>query len=74
MLLICVDCRRIVSCLNSKGEILGNCCSCKVYDECYNSTPMNILVERRVKFIKFVNSCFDHENPKIGFKQNSKET
>lgn len=71
MLVICVDCRRIIGCMNTKGEILAECLHCKKFQDCKKDTPIGFAVERRVFFVSFEKSCSDHEQQKIGFKFNN---
>lgn len=69
MLVICLSCKKIFGCINEKGEIIAECLSCKMYQDCLAETPINMVVERRVMFVRFDNGCLSHETPKIGFKQ-----
>jgi hypothetical protein len=59
--------------MDSTGKIVEQCVSCKQYDECIESTPLNGIVERRVMFVRFTNGC-EHERNKIGFHQTTKGT
>ena len=70
MLAICVDCRKIIGCINAKGEIVQECVFCKRFYECQEETPIGFVVQRRVMFVHFTNGCNDHERNQIGFKRN----
>lgn len=68
MLAICVDCRKIIGCIDAQGNIVAQCVSCPIIKQCKAQTPLGYIVERRVKFVNFPNGCLDHEITPIGFK------
>ncbi len=71
MLIICVQCRRIIGCgIDKQGKIEHQCSNCVRYDACIKETPLQSCVERHVYFVHFANGCSDHERVKIGFKRN----
>ena len=72
MLIVCVNCRKIIGCgVNEDGALKNQCDFCQNLIECTNDTPTNCVMERHVLFIHFVNGCRDHNVNKIGFRLNS---
>ena len=67
MLVVCLNCRRIVGCLNSDGKIIDNCYHCSFRDcmeqlEDGQSIVVEVIIQR-------FRCCLEHDSPHIGFKQ-----
>ena len=70
MLVICITCKKIIGCgITKDGIIEKECVQCNEQVECQEETPLGMIVERRVYFVRFIGGCSDHERFKIGFNK-----
>jgi len=71
MLVICLNCLRIVGCCSPKGKPIDNCYHCSSR-ECKEIIPPGQAGIIEVILSRF-NHCLEHDSPHIGFKQNEKK-
>jgi hypothetical protein len=66
MLVICLNCKRIVGCATAKGKPIDNCYHCHS-QECKEQVHIGQATITEVIVSRFPN-CLMHDSPHIGFK------
>lgn len=66
MLVICINCRRIVCCSTAEGVPIDNCYHCHSID-CKEQIKPGRAIIAEVILSRF-KDCLDHDSPHIGFK------
>ena len=68
MLVICLNCRRVVACCDEKGTVIDNCYHCRSR-ACSVQIRKGVSIKTEVVLTRFTN-CLEHDSRHIGFVQN----